>query len=365
MILNNNKEKLRDLVLIIPSLNPDDKLVKTVRSMIEGGFSHILIVNDGSDKAHMGPFKWAELQPECEVAGYEENHGKGYALKYAYQYVLDHYSFAKGVVTADGDGQHSAEDTVNVGLKLLEDPSKYVFGCRDFSDPAVPAHNRFGNVTTRLVFRYLLGAKVSDCQTGLRALGTENLPKFLKVDGDRFEYESNAIMKAGSFGVEFAEIPIKTLYLDDNKSSHFRVIKDSYRIYKPILMYIASSIGAEFVDLLVFTILSVLLDEMHAAGYILIATVGARVCSSTFNFFFNKNLVFKAEGHSARSVLRYYATAASMMLLSYGLVTGLTLLFGAEGLLVTLLKACIDLFLFFVNFRIQKVWVFTEKSSEK
>ena len=43
--------------VIIPSLNPDDKLVTVVDSLVKKGFKDIILVNDGSDKSHMWPFE--------------------------------------------------------------------------------------------------------------------------------------------------------------------------------------------------------------------------------------------------------------------------------------------------------------------
>lgn len=42
--------------VIIPSLNPDNKLVAVVDALLEEGFKDIIIVNDGSDEEHMAPF---------------------------------------------------------------------------------------------------------------------------------------------------------------------------------------------------------------------------------------------------------------------------------------------------------------------
>ena len=47
--------------VIIPSLNPDDKLVSVVDSLVKKGFEDIIIVNDGSDSAHLWPFESWQL----------------------------------------------------------------------------------------------------------------------------------------------------------------------------------------------------------------------------------------------------------------------------------------------------------------
>ena len=46
--------------VILPSLNPDEKLMLVVNGLVKEGFDDIIIVNDGSDDGHLEPFKEAE-----------------------------------------------------------------------------------------------------------------------------------------------------------------------------------------------------------------------------------------------------------------------------------------------------------------
>ena len=75
------KEKLKGLAIIVPCLNPDEKLMQVVGGMLAQGFSHILVVNDGSSPDYQPFFDEAAAVPECTVLGYEVNRGKGYALR--------------------------------------------------------------------------------------------------------------------------------------------------------------------------------------------------------------------------------------------------------------------------------------------
>ena len=84
---------------------------------------------------------------------------------------------------------------------------------------------------TRFVYRVTFGVKVHDTQTGLRACSCRLLPWMLEVKGDRYEYEMNVLLECPKVDIPIREVPIKTIYLDDNKSSHFDTVKDSVRIY--------------------------------------------------------------------------------------------------------------------------------------
>ena len=49
--------------VIIPSLNPDEKLMQVINGLVKIGFDDIIVVNDGSDAAHMRPFEEAASLP--------------------------------------------------------------------------------------------------------------------------------------------------------------------------------------------------------------------------------------------------------------------------------------------------------------
>ena len=93
---------------------------------------------------------------------------------------------------------------------------------------------------------------ISDTQTGLRAIPRQYLETLNAVKGDRFEYETNMLLAMKDNAIPFDEVKIRTVYIEENKSSHFHVIRDSWRIYKLILAhffrYTISSIVSAVVD---------------------------------------------------------------------------------------------------------------------
>ena len=224
-----------NICLIIPSLNPDEKLKKTVNSMLKAGFTHIIVVDDGSDEIHKKNFP--EKSDEIIRLTHSENRGKGAALKTAFKYILENMPEIQFAVTADGDGQHTPEDTLKCALAARENKGCLILGCRDFSLKDVPKRSKFGNNTTSFVFKALCGIPVSDTQTGLRAFPRNLLPLLTEIKGDRFEYETNMLLSLKRAGVEFKEVKISTVYIEENASSHFRPIRDSLRIYRFILSF--------------------------------------------------------------------------------------------------------------------------------
>lgn len=219
------------VVPIIPALNPDMKLVKSVDELIANGFRKIIIVNDGSENNSI--FDEVAKNKECVVLTHEINKGKGCALKTAFKYykenLMDKYD---GVITLDADGQHGISDVINIS-NVLVDNKLFVLGTRLFNTKETPLRNKMGNRITSFVFEKLYGVYLKDTQTGLRAIPNHLIDLHINTYGERFEYEINALIDLVKSYEKILQIDIKTVYLEDsNKHSHFNPLKDSYKIYK-------------------------------------------------------------------------------------------------------------------------------------
>ena len=101
--------------IVLPSLDPDRKFSCVVKGLVEDGFQHIIIVDDGSDEAHQHWFTEAAEYSVCTVLHHGVNKGKGRALKTAFGYVRKDLPELLGVITIDGDGQHLLSDIVARG----------------------------------------------------------------------------------------------------------------------------------------------------------------------------------------------------------------------------------------------------------
>ena len=356
------REQFKDLAIVVPCLNPDEKLMEVVRGMLSEGFSRVLVVNDGSAPDYQPLFDEAAAVPECTVLGYEVNRGKGYALRHAFSYILENWPWCRGVITVDADNQHTPHDTAAVARDMLGHPETVVIGCRNFKKAGVPLHNRMGNLITSFVFKILCGIKLSDTQTGLRGIPASCLPSFVSdVEGDRYEYETNMLLHMKTANIPFIERSIDTVYIEGNKSSHFHVLRDSAKIYKPILKFGAGSGLSTVIDLALFTVLCRVFDALPDQWEILIATAGARICSSLFNYSFNRKLVFESEEEHKKTLVRYYVLAVCQMTLSWLCVTGLVRLLSASGGAKTAVKLVVDFILFLITFQIQREWVFKKR----
>ena len=365
---------LSNISVVLPSLDPDEKLHLVIDGLLEYGFSHIILVNDGSKPENLHYFEEeAAAHPDViTLLHHEVNKGKGAALKNAFNWFLRNRPEGAGVVTVDGDNQHHPADTLACTEHMLE-TGKLTLGCRDFNQADVPARSSFGNKTTSAIFKIFVGMTISDTQTGLRAIPRDDLEIIATIAGDRFEYETNMLLAMKQQGIPFDEVKIRTVYIEENKSSHFRVIHDSWRIYKLILAhffrYTLSSLASAVVDTAAYSLLSAVLKNM-LSGLALTgaAGVGARVISSLLNFFMNKRLVFNSTVSTGKAMLRYYMLAVPQMAAQVLLTQGVYALFGisdsATGLR-TLLYAVVMALLYVASFMIQQRWVFAAEKKVK
>ncbi len=362
-------EDISKISVVLPSLDPDEKLNAVIDGLLKYGFTDIILVNDGSRQENLHYFTdAAAAHPEIHVLHHEVNRGKGAALKTAFHWFLENRPDFLGVVTVDGDNQHHPEDTLACCRHMLES-GHITLGCRDFSLPNVPPRSRFGNRTTSLVFKLFCGITLSDTQTGLRAFPRSTLPLLAEVSGDRFEYETNMLLAMKQNGLPFDEVKIRTVYIEENKSSHFHWLKDSWRIYKLILAhffrYTLSSLLCACVDTGMFALFDHLFSYAGTAVHDTVPYVLARLISSMLNFCLNQHVVFHSKEKAGKTMLRYYALAVPQLLVQMLLTNGVFWLLHiseSESVLRTVWYVVVMIMLYFVGYAIQQRWVFAARN---
>lgn len=334
--------------ILIPAYEPNERLIKLIYDLIDICDYDIVVVDDGSGEEYKYIFDTAK-NLGCTVLTHEKNRGKGAALKTGFQYIKETKEKI-GVVTADCDGQHLPKDIIKIAESIEDHKESIVLGTRRFAGK-VPFRSRFGNSVTRTVFSFASGAKIYDTQTGLRGFSMEMMPWLLDVSGERFEYEMNMLLDASSAGYNFHEIDINTVYLEQNKSSHFRPLTDSFRVYFPIFKFSASSIMSGVLDFVLLGILQLLTSNLF------LAVIGARVFSAVFNYTVNRLFVFsKFKNASVKSSLpRYIILAVIVMFANYGVIG---LYYSIIGLSLFLAKVLTEITIFLFSYWSQRKFVF-------
>ena len=336
-------EKNKKLIVLIPSYEPDENLTKLIKNLNKNKITSI-VVDDGSGKDYKEIFD----NLDTKVISYEINQGKGHALKEGYKYIKDNYK-EYVVVTMDSDGQHRIEDALNLYNYILENDDTLVLGKRPRGEKT-PLRSKIGNAITRFVFHLVSGQDVYDTQTGLRAFSNKLIDYMLKVKGERFEYEMNVLLYAKNNKIPIKELEIETIYIDNNSKSHFNAFKDSFKVYKEIIKFSLSGIISFLIDLILFIVFKVVLNN------ITIANVIARAISSTINYIINKNIVFKSNKNIAKSLLEYYGLVIFILLIN-------TLLLNLLSIIINpiLAKLITEIILFIISWLVQKILIFKRK----
>lgn len=240
---------LASLCIVIPAWQPTPLLLPLIADLVQRGFGSVVVIDDGSPRSCAAIFADLARLPGVVVLRHASNLGKGRALKTGFGHLVGavpgtapetNPKFA-GVVTADADGQHTPDDIERVARALLREPTRPVLGSRGFENN-VPLRSKLGNLLTRQIFRSLSGVRLSDTQTGLRGLPVALLPEMLPLRGERYEYEMTMLAHLCRAGHRPIEIPIATVYLENNRGSHFKPVRDSVRVYFVLLRFYASTL---------------------------------------------------------------------------------------------------------------------------
>lgn len=339
--------------LVIPAYEPDEKLLHLLDEIRVRLTCRVVIVNDGSSPACDPIFEQAQKQ--AIVLEHPKNLGKGEALKTAFRY-LNELDTNAVVVTADADRQHSVTDIDRVAHTAKNLPRRLILGVRQFSDD-IPLRSRFGNKVTRFLFKLQTGVAVSDTQTGLRSFHSQLLPFMLDVEGERYEYEINMLTKACR-DLAITEIPIQTIYIDDNASSHFRPIQDSLKIYKNLFKFALASLGSAVIDYGIYALTLFLLTAAPTGLRLVLANTIARLSSSICNFNLNKILVFNNKESRTKTGAGYF----SLAIVLFACDTALLYLFHELlGVNLYFVKILVGVLLFFVSWFVQKHFIFRER----
>lgn len=225
-------------IFVIPAYNPSDLLLKLISNLLDRTDSFVYIINDGSS-SHSYPvfYKIDSIYKNNSRVFFLQNvinKGKGASLKMAFKHALENVPKIAGIITLDADGQHTISDAIKVLKILQKHKNSFVLGYRTF-EKNIPLRSFIGNKISIYLYYLILGKKFKDTQTGLRGLSKKIIKLSLSCSSNRFEFETEQLVKVvklESEGVRIVETAIKTVYIEDNNSSSFRPVLDSFMIYR-------------------------------------------------------------------------------------------------------------------------------------
>lgn len=360
-------------IALIPAYEPEQKLISLSADLKKRGFD-IVVVDDGSGPAYTEIFE--ELAQQAAVLTHGQNRGKGAALKTGMRYINKYMAYTESVMTASGadvvsgrdavivtvdaDGQHLPDDVRRVAEISAQRRDALVLGSRAL-EKDIPARSRFGNTVTRHVYSAATGVRVHDTQTGLRAFHRSLIPRLLEIEGDRYEYEINMLMQLAAEGVPIIEERIETVYENNNSGSHFRTLRDSFRVYKEILKFSASSLASFAIDYCMYALLLAATGAAGLANSLVVSNIGARLVSGTANYTMNRKLVFRSRTGFAKSAVQYILLAAFILA---GNTIVLSTLAGTLGINSLAAKLITEVIFFAISWTVQRYVIFFRNDNE-
>jgi LmbE family N-acetylglucosaminyl deacetylase len=222
---------------VIPCYNVDP-LCETVVREAAARADYVIAVDDGSTDGTGGILRriQAESGGRVRVISFPTNEGKGVALIKGFRFAIKELPF-EVLITIDGDGQHRPCDIPRLVRAWREKGAALVIGERD-QFGRMPLRSRVGNTVTSALLRRLYARSPRDTQSGFRALDRSFVAEILRlIEGRRYETELQVLLLALRHRRTICTVPIQTLYLNGNRSSHFRPILDSLRIYWVLLTW--------------------------------------------------------------------------------------------------------------------------------
>lgn len=344
------------VVVIIPAYQPPPELGQLVASLTkEPDVEAAVVVDDGSGADFRGIFDDVQKREKVIVLRHVANQGKGAALKTGLDYAIRRFPWCAGVITADADGQHTLPDILRTARTLSKHPGHLVLGARHFGARA-PLRSRLGNMLARWALFLSTGLNLRDTQTGLRGIPMGFVPELLRLRAIGYEFELDMLIASLHSEVPITEVPVATIYLDSNRLSHFNPLSDSMRVSFVFLRCVMVSWLTAIIDNLIFVL------AYLRSGEILAAMGLARLIAGIFHYSANKRAVFRSRSAHRSVMPRYYLLLVCSGLASYGLIVLMTTQLGVHVLAAKLLAETV---LFFVNFQVQRRFIFYPRSGEK
>jgi putative flippase GtrA len=334
------------IVFLIPSYQPTEVLCSLLQEIRLHDESHIVVIDDGSGPQYETLFQRVKQLPRITVLTNAVNLGKGASLKHGMNHVLVNHPACVGVVTADADGQHSAADILKIATALKEYSRDVILGARQFGQN-VPWRSKLGNLISRHVYRLFIGLNLSDTQTGLRGIPRSLMASCLSIRANRYEFETEQLVIIKSAGMAVRELPIKTIYIDDNRASHFRPMQDSARIYFVLLRYVASSLITAAIDILVFA------TALAWSGDLVLSNAIGRLVAIWVQFTLLQKFVFRLRGNA-----KMFAAYVGLVVVSGVVSTALQVQVGHIVPFPIAAKILVEVSVFLFNFLFLRDLVF-------
>jgi glycosyltransferase (TIGR04182 family) len=216
---------LKDVCILIPTLNEEDAIAEVIGEFRAMGFEEILVIDGHSRDRTVERARAAGARVVVQ-----SGKGKGQALKEAFDLIE-----SEQIVMIDGDGTYLPSE---VGLLLdpvLAGRADHVMGNRfgNLQEGALTRLNSAGNRLINFVFRIIYDVPLNDILTGYRAFTREGVRR-LDLTMAGFEIETEMTVDSVKKGLSIAEVPITYRSRTKGTRTKLNPVMDGARIIATI-----------------------------------------------------------------------------------------------------------------------------------
>lgn len=208
------------ITCVIPAYN-EAKKIKLVIAKVLPLVDELIVVDDCSRDNTF------ELINETKAIALRHviNRGQGAALQTGDVYALSHG--ADIIVHFDADDQFKAEEIPSLIQPIKDGEADAVFGSRFLGSANFPFTKRFIIMPLARLINRFFGIKMSDPQSGFRALNKETISQ-IKIENRGMAHCSEILYKVIKTKARVIEVPITVTYHEFGQSfgGGFKIIKD-------------------------------------------------------------------------------------------------------------------------------------------
>ena len=335
--------------VIIPfyNLSHREGFVKLLNALLKSEISSVIVVDDGSAGIYDDLFIFFSNHPKLTVLKHAVNSGKGASIKTALNYVYFRYPEQLGVVVMHANGQHRWEDALNLAHELERFPDCIIQGIKRYAgDQSFSA--KMWNGVLGFLFGVFTGSDLRDVTTGMRAIPRSFIPRCLKIRSNYYEFDMDLILLCKYNNVCIRRLPID-MGSDVALRSRFNPVVDSMKIFFVFFRFLLVSLWTALIDFLVFMLV------YSFSSKVILSIALSRILAMTVNYRLIKSRVFYSTEKDYLVLGKYLLLVFLLGGISCSAIMALMHGFGTN---VFVAKASVEMFLFILNFLVQRDFIF-------
>jgi glycosyltransferase involved in cell wall biosynthesis len=227
----NELEKKLSVSFVLPAYNEGECILGALERLESAAKNNglgyeVVVVDDGSaDDTRLKAWRHAARNRHVRIIGHDRNIGKGVAMRTGFR-----YASGDVVVLVDSDSDIDYEQ-----VKYYVEALRFggiVIGSKWHKDSIieVPVVRRFLSHAFNILVKLLTGVKVSDTQTGIKAVRRGEFKElFERLCVKRFAFDVELLVLARICGLRVVELPVK-LKIDKRFS-----LREAWRMFYDLL----------------------------------------------------------------------------------------------------------------------------------